>query len=75
MNQLDFKPKVERAQSIRIRPPQVYSDVNGSIGGEKGGAERKEETAEELESERLDNNRQKRGKWLEGLQLGHMHLA
>jgi hypothetical protein len=32
-----------------IRPPQRASDVNGSIGGEKGWAERKDETAEELE--------------------------
>jgi hypothetical protein len=30
-----------------IWPPHIYSDVNGNIGGEKGCAERKEETAEE----------------------------
>jgi len=36
----------------RIRPPQLQSDVNGSIGGEKGWAERKEETADELAKRR-----------------------
>lgn len=32
--------------SLRVRPPQSKSDVNGSIGGEKGWAERIEETPE-----------------------------
>jgi hypothetical protein len=40
-----------------IRPPQTYSDVNGSIGGEKGWAERKEETAEELEKRKAGQQR------------------
>lgn len=34
--------------SLRVRPPQSQSDVNGSIGGEKGWAERIEETPEML---------------------------
>lgn len=33
----------------RIRPPQEISEVNGSVGGEKGRAERAEETPEALE--------------------------
>lgn len=32
----------------RVRPPQAQSDVNGSVGGEKGWAERVEETPEML---------------------------
>lgn len=33
---------------LRVRPPQSKSDVNGSIGGEKGWAERVDETPEML---------------------------
>lgn len=33
----------------RVRPPQEVSEVNGSVGGEKGRAERKAETTEALE--------------------------
>lgn len=33
----------------RVRPPQEVSEVNGSVGGEKGRAERKGETKEALE--------------------------
>lgn len=33
----------------RIRPPQEISEVNGSVGGEKGRAERADETPEMLE--------------------------
>jgi hypothetical protein len=40
-----------------IRPAQVDSDVNGSIGGEKGWAEHKEETAEELEKRKAGQRR------------------
>ncbi|KAI9172554.1 hypothetical protein HJFPF1_02059 [Paramyrothecium foliicola] len=36
----------------RIRPPQSVSEVNGSVGGEKGRAERIEETEEMLEKRR-----------------------
>ena len=35
-------------KSARIRPPQTDSEVNGSIGGEKGWAERKGETEQDL---------------------------
>ncbi|KAF2747942.1 hypothetical protein M011DRAFT_466981 [Sporormia fimetaria CBS 119925] len=40
----------------KIRPPQSKSDVNGSIGGEKGWAERGEET-EEMKAKRMDGQR------------------
>ena len=33
----------------KVRPPQSKSDVNGSVGGEKGWAERAEETEEAIE--------------------------
>lgn len=36
----------------RIRPPQSVSEVNGSVGGEKGKAERVEETEQMLEKRR-----------------------
>ena len=35
--------------SLRVRPPQSQSDVNGSIGGEKGWAEKIAETPEMLQ--------------------------
>lgn len=34
--------------NLRVRPPQSQSEVNGSIGGEKGWAEKIEETPEML---------------------------
>jgi hypothetical protein len=37
------------SKGARVRPPQTESDVNGSVGGEKGWAERKEETEEAME--------------------------
>jgi hypothetical protein len=40
-----------------IRPPQTYSSVNGNIGVEKGWAERKEETAEELDKRKAGQQR------------------
>lgn len=40
-----------------IRPPQTASDVNGSIGGEKGWAERTGETADEVEKRRTGQRR------------------
>jgi hypothetical protein len=40
----------------KIRPPQDKSDVNGSVGGEKGWAERQEET-EEAEEKRKEGQR------------------
>lgn len=35
--------------SLRVRPPQSHSEVNGSIGGEKGWAEKIAETPEMLQ--------------------------
>jgi hypothetical protein len=40
----------------KIRPPQTKSDVNASVGGEKGWAERSEET-EEAKAKRIDGQR------------------
>ncbi|KAJ4330552.1 hypothetical protein N0V95_010037 [Ascochyta clinopodiicola] len=40
----------------KIRPPQAQSDINGSIGGEKGWAERQHET-EEAKQRRLEGQR------------------
>ena len=40
----------------KIRPPQDQSDINGSIGGEKGWAERQHET-EEAKQRRLEGQR------------------
>jgi hypothetical protein len=43
----------------RIRPPQSVSEVNGSVGGEKGRAERIEETEAMLEKRREGQKRAK----------------
>lgn len=43
--------------NLRIRPPQDQSEVNGSIGGEKGWAERQEETPEMLQKRREGQKR------------------
>lgn len=43
--------------ALRIRPPQDQSDVNGSIGGEKGWAERVEETPEMIQKRREGQKR------------------
>lgn len=40
----------------KIRPPQSQSDINGSVGGEKGWAERQHET-EEAKQRRLEGQR------------------
>ena len=40
----------------KVRPPQAQSDINGSVGGEKGWAERQEET-EEAKQRRLEGQR------------------
>ena len=42
--------------NLRVRPPQSQSEVNGSIGGEKGWAEKIEETPEMLQK-RLDGQK------------------
>lgn len=41
----------------RVRPPQTKSDVNGSIGGERGWAEKIEESPEDLEKRREGQRR------------------
>jgi hypothetical protein len=40
----------------KVRPPQAKSDINGSIGGEKGRAERTDET-DEMKAKRKDGER------------------
>lgn len=40
----------------KVRPSQMKSDVNGSVGGEKGWAERTEET-EEAKAKRLEGEK------------------
>jgi hypothetical protein len=45
----------------RVRPPQDVSEVNGSVGGEKGRAERKAETQEALEK-RLEGQKRTKEK-------------
>ena len=40
-----------------IRPPQAESEINGSIGGEKGWAERQDETPEQLTKRREGQRR------------------
>ncbi|CAO2647993.1 Nn.00g089150.m01.CDS01 [Neocucurbitaria sp. VM-36] len=42
--------------SGKIRPPQSQNDVNGSVGGEKGWAERSEET-DEMKAKRREGQR------------------
>ena len=42
--------------NLRVRPPQSQSEVNGSIGGEKGWAEKIEETPDMLQK-RLDGQK------------------
>ncbi|OTB15654.1 hypothetical protein K445DRAFT_317932 [Daldinia sp. EC12] len=42
----DILARMAVRSGTRIRPPQTVSQVNGSVGGEKGRAERSEETAE-----------------------------
>ena len=42
--------------NLRVRPPQSQSEVNGSIGGEKGWAEKIVETPEMLQK-RLDGQK------------------
>lgn len=43
--------------AARIRPAQVASDVNGSVGGEKGWSERQDETPDALEKRREGQKR------------------
>ena len=41
----------------KVRPPQSQAEVNGSVGGEKGRAERSEETAKMLEKRKAGERR------------------
>lgn len=56
----DVDPSIMASLSIRsgtrVRPPQSKSQVNGSIGGEKGRAERIEET-DEMREKRAEGQR------------------
>ncbi|KAK8064378.1 hypothetical protein PG994_007016 [Apiospora phragmitis] len=44
----DVLARMSVRSGTRVRPPQSVSQVNGSVGGEKGRAERADETAEAL---------------------------
>ncbi|KAL1882193.1 hypothetical protein Daus18300_000679 [Diaporthe australafricana] len=48
----DVVARLSVRSGTRIRPPQSTSEVNGSVGGEKGRAERIDETDEMLEKRR-----------------------
>lgn len=48
----DILARMSVRSGTRIRPPQSTSEVNGSVGGEKGRAERVDETDEMLEKRR-----------------------
>lgn len=48
----DVLARLSVRSGTRIRPPQSVSEVNGSVGGEKGRAERADETGEMLEKRR-----------------------
>lgn len=48
----DVLARMSVRSGTRIRPPQSTSEVNGSVGGEKGRAERIDETDEMLERRR-----------------------
>ncbi|KAI0852596.1 hypothetical protein F5Y00DRAFT_273167 [Daldinia vernicosa] len=52
----DVPARMAVRSGTRIRPPQTLSQVNGSVGGEKGRAERSEET-EENAKRRLQGQR------------------
>ncbi|KAK0630479.1 hypothetical protein B0T17DRAFT_222043 [Bombardia bombarda] len=52
----DVLARMSVRSGTRIRPPQTVSEVNGSVGGEKGWAERSEET-EEMREKREDGKR------------------
>jgi len=56
----EMDPSVQAGLSVRsgtrVRPPQTQSQVNGSVGGEKGRAERTEET-DEMREKRAEGQR------------------
>lgn len=53
----DVMARMSVRSGTRIRPPQSTSEVNGSVGGEKGRAERIDETDEMLEKRRQGQKR------------------
>lgn len=55
----DVLARMSIRSGTRIRPPQNVSEVNGSVGGEKGRAERIEENEEMLEKRRQGQKRAK----------------
>lgn len=55
----DVLARMSVRSGTRIRPPQSVSEVNGSVGGEKGRAERIHETDEMLEKRRQGQKRAK----------------
>lgn len=55
----DVLARMSVRSGTRKRPPQSVSEVNGSVGGEKGRAERIEETDEMLEKRRQGQRRAK----------------
>ncbi|KAF5680219.1 chitinase [Fusarium denticulatum] len=55
----DVLARMSVRSGTRIRPPQSVSEVNGSVGGEKGRAERIHETEEMLEKRKQGQKRAK----------------
>ncbi|KAK3329295.1 hypothetical protein B0H66DRAFT_18261 [Apodospora peruviana] len=52
----DVLARMSVRSGTRIRPPQTVSEVNGSVGGEKGWAERIEET-DEMREKRIEGQK------------------
>lgn len=53
----DVKSDYSNFGGGKVRPPQSQAEVNGSVGGEKGRAERNDETAEALKKRKLGERR------------------
>jgi len=53
----DMLARMSIRSGTRVRPPQEISEVNGGVGGEKGKAERIEETEEMLKKRREGQQR------------------
>ncbi|KAI3399937.1 hypothetical protein diail_5093 [Diaporthe ilicicola] len=56
----DVLARMSVRSGTRVRPPQSTSEVNGSVGGEKGRAERIDETDEMLEKRRQGQKKARR---------------
>lgn len=56
----DVLARLSVRSGTRVRPPQHISEVNGSVGGEKGRAERIDETGDMLEKRRAGQRRARR---------------